>query len=117
MSTPKRFVNSKQNSQIVLWGTGECYKRNIKEILKKVKPAFVCDNDKQKWGSMIGGLKCVQPQKIKEIKTPFIVIMIDNPAIALEVAGQIMDMEIYTFDIFSNWKKYANDFIRVVKKG
>lgn len=106
---PERFRNNFQELDLVLWGTGYYYKKNIEKIKQRVNPLFVCDNNEEKWGKKIEGILCESPQKLKEIDHPFVVIMVQEAKTALQIVNQLIEMGITEFDLYDNWRDYAKD--------
>ena len=106
---PRRFKDISKDLNLVLWGTGYYYKKNIEKIKQRIKPLFVCDNDKEKWGKKIEGVLCESPQQLKEINHPFVVIMVQEAKTALQIVNQLMEMGIMDFDLYDNWRDYARE--------
>lgn len=92
--------------QIVGWGAGDCFGRNIHNIKTVYDLRWVCDNDPEKWGTEIApGVKCISPRKLREMEDVLVIVMIDSPAVSFKVANQLLDMGICRFDHVSNWMK------------
>ena len=104
---PRRF-NLKEDYQYVLWGVGNCFKKNRMNVSDRVNVVCVCDNNEINWGRKFYGLNCVKPEEIKNMNNPFIIIMIENAMVAFSVANQILDMGITNFDLYSNWETYVD---------
>ena len=105
---PDRFRNIK-NTSLILWGTGKCYSENIVRIKQRVTPHMVVDNDEKKWGSEFDGIICKSPKEIKKIENPFVVVMLKDLKMAMQVVNQLLDMGVTQFDIFANWVDYVDE--------
>lgn len=89
--------------KIVLWGNGDCLARNLSKVREYYDVRFVCDNDSNKWGIYDDlGIKCVPPQTLVGVKNTFVIIMIDNAAIAIEIANQLLSMGIREYEYIHN---------------
>lgn len=89
---------------VVLWGTGKCFVDNFGIVEKKCRIAYICDNDFSKWGKeIVPGIKCIAPAELQKESNVFVIIMIDNLIPAFEVANQLRNMGIDSFDTFQNW--------------
>lgn len=106
---PERFKDKTDDMTVVLWGTGYCFNKNIAKIKQHITPGFVCDNDEKKWGTEIEGVTCISPKSIINIENPFVVIMVQDATTSLQIVNQLIEMGITSFDIYDNWKDYAQD--------
>ena len=109
-----QIKHSKAKWNVILWGSGMVFQEYIKKIEERCKIEYVCDNNQQKWGQEIyEGVKCISPESLKQIKNPFVVIMIENIGAAFEIGNQLLEMGISSFDTVYNFLKYENgdDFI------
>lgn len=103
-------VRSMDNMQIVAWGAGDCFRRNIERIRKFYNLKWVCDNNPDKWGQEVyPGIKCISPAKLNDMRDVCVIIMIDSAPIGFQVASQLIDMNIATFDHVENWLKYVEE--------
>lgn len=93
----------------ILWGNGDCLARNLSRMFEQCDIKYVCDNDPDKWGDGVGGLdiKCIPPQALVGLKNIYVIIMIDDEAVAIQVANQLLSMGIREFDHIDNWLRYA----------
>lgn len=107
----KRYKrNLSDNKKLVVWGTGNCYKRQILKVKEIAQPYYAVDSDPLKWNREVGyGTNCISPQELLEIKDYFVVIMVDDPKIAFQIAGDLCGLGIYDFDWIYNWFEYASE--------
>lgn len=97
---------SENMKHIVAFGTGGYFRRNLKKIKEFTHLDFVCDNSPNKWGQDYGnGIVCVPPEKIKELDDVFVLITVDNPAIATSIIIQLLEMGITSFEHADNCLK------------
>ncbi len=90
--------------ELVGWGAGNCFLRNINKIKQVYNMKYVCDNRPEKWGKEIAeGIICISPKQLSEMKNVGVIIMIDSPSVSMEIVHELMDMEIYAFEHVSNW--------------
>lgn len=88
---------------IVAFGAGGYFRRNQKKICEFANLEFVCDNSPEKWGQSYGdNVMCVSPDKIKELEDVFVLITVDNPAVATSLIIQLLEMGITAFDHADN---------------
>lgn len=97
-------INRKGNGMkhTVAFGTGAYFRRNLKKITDFADLDFVCDNNSNKWGQDYGGVTCVSPEKLKELEDVFVLVTVDNPAIATSIIIQLLEMGITAFDHADN---------------
>lgn len=112
---PKRIIDTEPIGEVVLWGTGGCFKKNISKIKQIINVKYVCDNNKEKWGYEVEpGIICISPEEILKLNSPFVIIMIESAQIGFQIANQLLDMGISQFDIYSNWLTYLDEFKEVL---
>lgn len=70
-----------QAKNVCVFGLGNYFKENF--IAQKVKEKYhvnlLCDNNPDSWDKEIFGLKCVNPESLKEYDDIIVIIMINNP--------------------------------------
>ncbi|WP_026522991.1 polysaccharide pyruvyl transferase family protein [Butyrivibrio sp. VCB2001] len=88
---------------VIGWGTGACFRRNIDRIIESYPLKYICDNNPNNWGIEIKGVKCLSPKEVQGFTNPFVVIMVDSPAVTMEIARQLLEMGICNFDHVVNW--------------
>lgn len=102
---PKHFKEKYKN--YVLWGTGNCFQKNISAVEQRTVVKCVCDNDEKKWNNeIVDGLKCISPNELSKMNDVFVIIMLENPDTLMQVANQLIDLGIKHFDSFANWMNY-----------
>ncbi len=107
--TPNRIVKQDSAKQVVLWGTGYCFMKNLSKIEKYCHVQYVCDNNQAKWGrEILPDIHCISPQELSAMRDIFVVIMVEDIKIAFSIANQLLDMNIQSFDIVHNWLNYAD---------
>lgn len=106
---PDRYKTSDNKECVVVWGAGKCFSENISIVQKECEVKYVCDNNADKWGEeIVPGVKCISPKELQEMQDVFVIIMIENVSVAFQVANQLLDMGISTFDYYFNWLRYAD---------
>ena len=111
---PLRISGQGRRKEVVLWGTGNGFVKHLSTVEEVCSVKYVCDNNKSKWGKeIVPGIKCISPKELSELKDIFVVLMIEDAKIAFQIANQLLDMGIDTFDLVSNWLQYADnkDFV------
>ena len=74
---------------IILFGTGEVYRKNKSNISKKDKIVAFLDNDAEKQGKQIDGIYIYSPSKIQELSYEKIVIMSEH---TVEMKEQLLSL-------------------------
>ena len=92
-----------ENMQIVIWGAGNNFKRNIEKIKKIRNIKYVCDNAPEKWGKEFDGVICISPEQLRQMSDVFVVIAIDDGGITLDIAKTLLNIGISRFDHIHNW--------------
>lgn len=93
--------NNGEKKNVVLWGSGETFRKYINQL-------YICDNDNLKWGKKILGIECISPEQLLRIKDVYVIIMIQNINVAFQIANQLLDMGIKSFDTVFNFLRYDN---------
>lgn len=94
--------------QIVGWGAGECFKRNINYIKSFCDMRYVCDSNPEKWGKELEGQAfCISPERLAEMKDILVIIMVDNAGIAFQIAQKLLEMGISNFEHIENWISFV----------
>lgn len=105
----KRFIRSEKwernDMEIIGWGAGDCFCRNIEHINSIYKLKYVCDNNPEKWGKTFDGVKCISPKTLSAMSDIAVIIMVDNPGVTIEIADELLELGIDKFDHVSNWFK------------
>ncbi len=85
-------------NEIVAFGSGTCFKRNIEKLQEFYEIHYVCDNDAKKWDKPItDNIMCISPMKLKEMDTPLVIIMVDDIGMSFEIAKQLNELGINNF--------------------
>jgi 2-succinyl-5-enolpyruvyl-6-hydroxy-3-cyclohexene-1-carboxylate synthase len=110
VSEPSRMLQIKDKKKVVLWGTGYNFSKNLSEVEQHCNIQYVCDNNSVKWGKeIVSGIKCISPNELEKMENIFVVIMMEDARIAFQIANQLLDMGINSFDLVYNWLLYVND--------
>lgn len=97
-----------QGMQIVGWGAGDCFDRNINYIKKFCDIKYVCDSNPEKWGREMGGhVICISPETLSKMENMMVIIMVDQAAMAFQIAGELLRMGIRNFEHVENWLSYV----------
>lgn len=103
---PRR--NRNHNSMChVIFGAGAYMRTHLKEVRDKADVVFACDNNPEKWGTEVApGIVCISPEKLAQMEEVFVLIAIRDAAIAMQIASQLIDIGIESFDHIDNWLNY-----------
>ncbi|NBD26700.1 glycosyltransferase [Paenibacillus glycinis] len=71
-----KHISNSLADRICVFGAG-AYGRNLKEMLqnRNIPIGCFCDNDAEKWGTIIEGVVCVSPSQLMEIRDRTLVIV------------------------------------------
>lgn len=106
---PLRIAQQKDKKKVVLWGTGYHFSENLSKVEEHCAISYVCDNNQQKWGKeIVPGIKCISPDELAQMENIFVVLMIEKTNIAFQIANQLLDIGIDSFDVVDNWLQYAD---------
>ena len=100
-ATADKWGNNKM--EIVGWGAGACFMRNIDRIRTMYNLKYVCDKNPQKWGTVINGVECISPKVLSEMGEVCVVIMVDDPGISFQIAEELQQIRIFHYDHVNNW--------------
>ena len=99
-----KHTGVKNGMKVILWGAGDCFRRNIEEIRQLYSVQYVCDNNPAIWDKeIIEGVWGLSPKQLMGFAECFVVIMIDSAPVCFEVANQLIEMGITNFDHIENW--------------
>ena len=102
---PKRYKGQKWN--YVVWGRGACFENKIFDVLSRCDVEYVCDNNSLHWGkNVMNGIKCISPSELEKIENPYVIIMIENVGVTMQIVNQLLDMGITHFDTVFNFLRY-----------
>ena len=88
-----------KGKQIILWGSGFMFEDYMKKYGDKYRPAFLVDNDKNKWGRSRMGIEIKEPRelmKVPEEKRKLIICSYYYK----EIAKQLEDMGIKEYKVY-----------------
>lgn len=87
---------------IIVFGTGVCYQR-YKECLRNIKIIVFADNDKEKQGKSIDGIRVISPERMQEYDFSHILILVQKyNAICRQLMALGIDKDkMITFDQLS----------------
>ena len=82
-----------QAENVCVFGLGTYFKEAFasQKMKEKYHVNLLCDNDSSKWGNEYEGIKCVNPEELKEYKNLVVIIMMGNP---IPVQKQLASMGI-----------------------
>ena len=109
----QKFIRKiNQFSHVCVWGTGEQGQKFVDIVKPYIKVDFYCDNDKNKWGKYIKGVRCIAPEELdKYEKNEIIIILTTGHYISikeqLEKCGYKHLKVILNLLAFRNNLKYA----------
>ncbi len=97
------FCGRKTVGEIVAFGCGDCFRRNI-GILKQVGGVrYACDNNPNKWGEYLTeDIECISPKMLQEMTNVAVVIMVDDVGVSFDIARQLVDIGQTNFTHISN---------------
>ena len=107
----KRFIDSfyrgdANMDEVIGFGSGACFRRNIKKLKEITGLHYVCDNNPEKWGKTLEeNIICISPKMLSEMINPMVIILIDDISISFDVSKQLIDMGITHFTHIENWNR------------
>lgn len=103
-------LTCKENTmQIVGFGAGDCFRRNLSNIKKYTDISYVCDNDPDKWGTELEqGTRCISPKQLSEMKDVLVVIMVDSVKVSFDILEELQEMGIQKVTHIENWLEAIN---------
>ncbi len=105
---PERF-KGKRIDEIILWGTGKCFRKYISLLWEMFSVSCVIDSNEKNWGKELEyGLICQSPDVLKGKKNIMVIIMIQSLNSAFQVVNCLLDMGITDFEYINNWLSYAD---------
>lgn len=90
------------DDKVYVWGTGQCFMRNIKLIDELYEIAAVVDSNSERWGGRyLRNLVCISPQNLLEMRRrEGVIILVENDKAIKEIKRFLEDNEIF------NWITY-----------
>lgn len=74
---------------VVVFGTGFCYRRYFMDIESHLGIDYCCDNDSSKWGHLFNEKKCISPKELSKISNVYVIVAIDNIDSVASVKSQL----------------------------
>lgn len=63
---------------VVAFGLGKFFEDTHDRLFNMCKISYVSDNNEAKWGCEFYGKKCISPEEIKELDSPFVIAVVGN---------------------------------------
>jgi len=82
------------SSEIVVFGVGNVFFRNYKEVKHQLGVTKIFDNDRDKWGRNFYGLTCYNPEEINS--SNIVLILVEQIKSNYEIKMQLLEMGITT---------------------
>ena len=106
------FQNNVDNFQIVAWGTGDCFKRNIGDIKDIWDIRLAVDNNSQKWECEVEkDIVCISPELLKGKDNVFVFIFVDNNMIAEDIAKQLLNLGVSNYAHIDEWRHFQSSIV------
>ncbi len=105
----KEDGNLAMKKKIIGFGIGNCLERNIEKVLEYCNISYLTDNNPEKWGREFWGIKCISPSEVAGLTNVEVLIFVDDVAISFDIAKQLMNMNIYSFNHVNNYLKDVYD--------
>lgn len=100
-------IENVNEKQVVIWGCGELFHKMLPEIVKFAKIQYVCDNNPQKWGAIVGnGITCISPKQLVEVGDVFVLICVEKASVCLSIVNSLLQMGITGFEHIDNWFEF-----------
>lgn len=95
--------------QVVAFGAGDCFKRNITRIREVYDLKYVCDNNPMKWNQELEeGIVCISPQILSQMQDVLVVITVDSITVAFDIVRDLQRLGISNYTHVTNWMKCIN---------
>lgn len=93
--------------QVIGWGTGGSFRRNIEKVLKYCDMKYVVDSKSVKWGKEFAkNVTCISPEQLRNEKNVVVLIMVDSIVSAFQIVENLIEMEILSFEYVDNYLKF-----------
>lgn len=87
------FIDIVKDKNIIIFGTGSLAQKLVQLLrLKNIKIQCLTDNNSDKWGKVIYGLKVIEPRELKDLKENTVIII--GSSYYLEISDQLNNMGI-----------------------
>lgn len=113
MLNNKKWIQSLKNKTLILFGASKAGEVIIEEWEKHgLKPSYLCDNDRNKWGKKLRNIEIISPEKMIELNDSSMKIFISSIYIGpiyrqlkqLHVVEDICDL--YDFELLKRYMNY-----------
>lgn len=96
----------KNVSEVICFGTGNCFENNYEKIKAIARLRYVCDNDSNKWGRVfMDDIYCISPVELIKKKGILVIITIYSPKVAQVIKEQLLGLGISNIDFIHNFLK------------
>lgn len=79
------LIDCSLDSHLVFWGAGKMFEKIIGQYFEFIHPLFVVDKDEKKWGRFYGGIQCVSPEQLDNLKINKVLIAVENTMASFEI--------------------------------
>lgn len=99
----KPYANS-EDVQIVGWGIGNGFKKNIKQILEHCEMKYVCDRNAAMWGKeVVPGVICISPEELSLFDNVLVLITVERITMLEEIERDLRFMGIDRYRYVDEW--------------
>lgn len=96
-----------EKTQVIGWGTGGSFRRNIDKVLKYCDMKYVVDSKPGKWGKEFAeNVTCISPEQLRKEKNVVVLIMVDSTVSAFQIVENLINIGISSFEYVDNYLKY-----------
>ena len=96
-----------EKTQVIGWGTGGSFRRNINKVLKYCDMRYVVDSKPSKWGKEFAeNVTCISPEQLSQEKNVVVLIMVDSTVSAFQIVENLINIGISSFEYVDNYIKY-----------
>lgn len=89
------------NNTTVIWGMGRNFYSYVSRLETMMEIEYICDNHKEKWGIRPFGDErvCIDPEKIKDLKAPVVIILPEREKNIIEIERQCKTWNIPSYRV------------------
>lgn len=96
------------NVQVVGWGAGGCFRRNVHYIKSFCDMKYVCDSNSEKWGKELEEhVICISPKMLLELGNVMVIIMVDSAGTSFQIAEKLLEYGISNYEHVENWLAFV----------
>ena len=77
------------NGAVACWGYGDCFRKVFPVISQVCQVAYVCDNDKRKWGEEYEGCEVISPEELVQRRISLVVVTVLYNSMVSEISRQL----------------------------